>query len=157
MKCIFGHLSHILDLHTEENQFSSYRPSLKLNEFKGLTDPHWSQIFLCHLVSDPQSSAFLEHVTTWPVTISTGSTTQARRQHLRAVQLRADLPQDCCWYTSMGSSDVKCYFQVWFILCSKAEGFVSSWAVADRSSQRFRALSHTHLHYCLVCKKYIYR
>lgn len=73
------------------------------------------KFFLCILVTDLQSSAFLQHMPTWPVTVSTGCIGQGRGQQLRAGQpgqilLRADLPQDWYWYTSIGSLDVKCYF-----------------------------------------------
>ena len=87
----------------EENQFNSFRHGLLLNYngFKGLIDPYCSEIFLSILVTGLQSSAFLQHVRTWPVTISAGSIAQARALQPRAVQpgqtlLRADRPQDRC-------------------------------------------------------------
>lgn len=115
------HLSHILgDHHAEEKQSNSFRHGLLLNYngFKGLISPCCSEIFLSILVTGLQM-AFGAHPpsSTCQPGVSPsalGSIAGARGRQTRAVQpgqtpLRS---RDQWWYTSMGSSDAKCYF--WF-------------------------------------------
>lgn len=145
---------------------NSFRHGLLLNYngFNHWIDPYCSEIFLHILLTDLQSSAFLQHVPTWPVTVSAGCIAQGRGQQLRAGQPGQILLSRSSTGLVLIYKHEKFGCEVLFLVLIYSS-FKSRRVCKQLGSCRyifcrFRAFaeapSHTHLHYSCTHKKHIY-